>query len=248
MEKNIFITLQYDGTRYSGWQRQGNTDNTIEHKLNACLSAMTGDGQAIEIQGSGRTDAGVHAMGQTANFHIDTDKSPEEIMCYMNTYLPEDIKVLSACYAEQRFHARLNAVGKTYLYRIDNSAKPDVFTKRYCWANSERLDTDCMRELAEVFLGKHDFMSFSDMKSNKKSTVRTVSNIRIFKENDIISIEFNGDGFLYHMVRKMTAAIVEAGAGRMTAQDAVFIMNKKDRQAFKGLAPARGLMLMKVLY
>lgn len=248
MRKNIFITLQYDGTRYSGWQRQGNTDNTIEHKLNTCLRAMAGDGQNIEIYGSGRTDAGVHAMGQAANFHIDTDKTPEEILCYMNTYLPEDIKILSSDYADERFHARLNAIGKTYLYRIDNAAKPDVFMRKYCWSNSEKLDVDSMRELAGVFVGKHDFMSFSDMKSNKKSTVRTVRSIDIFKKNDIINIEFNGDGFLYHMVRKMTAAIVEAGAGRMTVKDITVIMNKKDRQAFKGLAPAKGLALMEVLY
>lgn len=248
MRRNVFITLQYDGTRYSGWQRQGNTGNTVENKLNACLNIMTMNNQNIEVQGSGRTDAGVHAMGQTANFHIDTERTPEDIMNYMNMYLPEDIKILDARYADDRFHARFNAVGKTYLYRIDNSKKPDIFTRKYCWSNGESLNMDRMKDIASAFIGKHDYISYSDIKNSKKSTIRTINYIDIFTENGIINIEFDGDGFLYHMVRKITAAIVESGAGRMSADDAVRIMDERNRQAFKQIAPAKGLMLMEVRY
>lgn len=248
MKRNICVTLQYDGTGYSGWQRQGNTGNTIENKLTVCLNRMTDNRQNIEVHGSGRTDAGVHAMGQTANFHIDSDNTPEEIMDYMNRYLPEDIRILKAEYVDERFHARLSALGKTYLYRIDNADKADVFTRKYSWHCADYLDIEVMRELAVIFTGTHDFMSFSDVKNDKKSTVRTINNIAITQEQHIINIEFDGDGFLYHMVRKITAALIEAGMGRVTAKELLYIMEQCDRQAFKRIAPAKGLTLKEVRY
>lgn len=248
MKRNICVTLQYDGTGYSGWQRQGNTGNTIENKLATCLNRMTDNKQNIEVHGSGRTDAGVHAMGQTANFHIDSEKTPDEIMGYLNQYLPEDIRILSASYVDDRFHARLSATGKTYLYRIDNSEKADVFMRKYSYHHAEKLDIVLMREVAEAFVGKHDFMSFSDMKNAKKSTIRMINSVDITRECGIINIEFDGNGFLYHMVRKMTAALIEAGAGRMNVDDMLGVMEQRNRQAFKLIAPAKGLTLKEVRY
>lgn len=247
MKRNICIILQYDGTRYSGWQRQGNTDNTIEGKLQNILCSMT-DGQNIEIHGSGRTDAGVHAVGQVANFHIDTDMTDEEVKAYFNKFLPSDIKVLTVNTVNDRFHSRLNAKEKTYIYRIDNSDKADVFMGRYTWWYNRKLDIELMRKVADVFIGEHDFMSFSDMKNNKKSTVRTIYNIKITQKDDIISIEYTGNGFLYHMVRKLSAALVEVGSNNISIQQIIDILEKKDRQAFKLLAPAKGLTLMEVRY
>ena len=241
MKRNICIILQYDGTRYSGWQRQGNTDNTIEGKLQNILCSMT-DGQNIEIHGSGRTDAGVHAVGQVANFHIDTDMTDEEVKAYFNKFLPSDIKVLTVNTVNDRFHSRLNAK------EIDNSDKADVFMGRYTWWYNRKLDIELMRKVADVFIGEHDFMSFSDMKNNKKSTVRTIYNIKITQKDDIISIEYTGNGFLYHMVRKLSAALVEVGSNNISIQQIIDILEKKDRQAFKLLAPAKGLTLMEVRY
>lgn len=248
MDKNIFIKIQYDGTRYSGWQRQGNTDNTIETKISTVLSMMLGKNEPIEIHGSGRTDAGVHAMGQVANFHVDTELSPEDIKLYLNKYLPEDIKVISAGEASLRFHSRLNAKKKTYVYKIDNGSKADVFLRKYTWHIKEKLDVSKMRELSTSFMGEHDFASFSDMKAGKKSTVRCIDEISIDCVDDIISIEFTGNGFLYHMVRKLTAAFVEVGLSNKNIDEIIEILNKKDKNSFKELAPAKGLMLKEVFY
>ncbi len=248
MDKNIFIKIQYDGTRYSGWQRQGNTDNTIEAKISSVLSMMLGQDELIEIHGSGRTDAGVHAMGQVANFHVDTELSPEEIMSYLNKYLPEDIRVISAGEASSRFHSRLNAKKKTYVYKIDNGSKADVFMRKYTWHIQEKLDVPMMIELVNVFKGEQDFASFTDAKAGKKSTVRRIDDITISCNEDIISIEFTGNGFLYHMVRKLTAAFVEVGLSNKTVNEIKEALYKKDKNSFKFIAPAKGLMLKEVLY
>lgn len=247
MDKNILITLQYDGTRYSGWQRQGNTDNTIETKISLVLKNMLDLDYNVEIHGSGRTDSGVHAMGQTANFHINTDKEPSEIKDYLNRYLPEDIKVIEACVVDKRFHARLSVKKKEYVYSIDTSDKADVFTRKYSWNYSHFLDVDKMQSAVNILVGRHDFASFSDMKG-KKSTVRTIENISIEKDNNYIRITFLGEGFLYHMVRKLTAAIVMIGTGDLTEEQLIDILNKKDKKAFSMLAPAKGLCLKRVYY
>ncbi len=246
MVKNILICVQYDGTRYSGWQRQGNTDNTIEDKITECITIMCNN-QKIELHGSGRTDTGVHAMGQTANFHADTELSTDEIRTYLNKYLPEDINVLWVKEVEDRFHARLSAKGKTYVYKIDNGSKANVFERKYAWHFPSYLDLEKMIQASKLFLGEHDFRSFSDMKT-KKSSVRLINDISIIKKGDFITIEYTGDGFLYHMVRKLTSVLVDVSSGRLDVEDINIIMEQKDRQAYKGLAPAKGLTLKEVTY
>jgi len=248
MRKNICMHIQYDGTAYSGWQRQGNTKNTIENKISVCLSRILNSDSLIEIHGSGRTDAGVHAYCQVANFYTDSDIAPETIMNNLNRYLPEDIKIVNAFYEDERFHSRLSALSKKYIYKIDNSNKPDVFMRKYCHYISDVLDIEKMKDCAKLFVGEHDFMSFSDMKKSKKSSVRTIYNIYIKSYDNIITIEYEGNGFLYHMVRKLSAALIEIGLGKMTNEDISKILEKKDRHAFKLLAPAKGLMLMSVKY
>ena len=167
---NFKIVFQYDGTRYQGWQRQVSTDNTIQGKLEALLSKMCGT--AVEIQGAGRTDAGVHAYGQAANFHMDTEKTADEIMDYMNQYLPEDISVISCEEQPERFHARLNAKGKVYCYHIWNSKKKPVFRRKYVHEVPGELDMTAMRRAADALLGTHDYQSFTSTKRGKKSKRR----------------------------------------------------------------------------
>ena len=175
--RNFKILIQYEGTKYQGWQRQESTGNTIQGKFEAILSKMTDS--KVQIDGSGRTDAGVHAYGQVANFKIDTKMSAEEIMDYINRYLPEDIGVIQIQEMPERFHSRLNAVGKTYRYRIWNSTFPCIFERRYVYELPQKLDLEAMREAASYCIGKHDFRAFTSNKKSKKSTVRTIEAIQM---------------------------------------------------------------------
>ena len=244
--RNFKVTLQYEGTRYQGWQKQESTDNTIQGKLEALLSKMAGT--KVEIQGSGRTDAGVHAAGQVANFHLDTDQSPSQIMDYMNFYLPEDIAVISIEEVPERFHSRLNAKGKTYLYRVINSPVPHIFDRKYAWTVEEKLDLDAMRKAAAFLEGTHDYKAFTSLKKSKKSTVRTVERILIECVDDEIRFTFRGDGFLYHMVRIMMGTLIEVGLHKKKPEEITGIFEKGLRENAGELVPAKGLTLLEVRY
>ena len=183
--KNYKITIQYDGTRYNGWQKQGNTKNTIQEKFENVLSRMCGCN--IEILASGRTDAGVHAQAQTANFKCDTDMTCDEIMDYLNRYLPDDILVTSVCEADERFHSRLNAVSKTYEYTFSLS-KADVFMRKYVYVPEKAPDAAKMREASKKLIGTHDFKGFSSVGKTKKSTVRTINCIDITEKDNLIIV------------------------------------------------------------
>lgn len=246
--KNYLMTIQYDGTRYSGWQRQGNTGNTIENKLCEVLSKMIFNRYDVEIHGSGRTDAGVHAKGQKANVKLSTDYTEEEIKTYMNKYLPADISVLDIEIVPDRFHARLLAKEKIYEYSIDVSQKADVFLRKYSWNIYRELNIDLMKNAALCLMGEHDFRGFSDMKKDRKSSVRTIYNIEITKKANLIKIRYTGDGFLYHMVRKLTAFLVDVGLGISGLEDIQVIFDTADKSAYKKMAPAQGLCLLEVHY
>lgn len=244
--KNFKIILQYDGTRYQGWQRQVSTENTIQGKLETLLSKMCET--PVEIQGAGRTDAGVHAYGQTANFHINTDQTPQEIMAYMNSYLPEDISVINCEEVSERFHARLWAKGKIYQYRIWNSDKKPVFGRKYVHQVPGTLDMEAMQQAAALLLGTHDYQSFTSTKRGKKSTVRTVDKIDIVRKGEEIVFMFQGDGFLYHMVRIMMGTLIETGLGIRKPEEIPMVLEAKDRSKAGHLIPGNGLTLVKVLY
>lgn len=246
--KNFKIVIQYEGTRYQGWQRQDSTGNTIQGKFEAILAKMTGL-RFVQVDGSGRTDAGVHALGQVANFKIDTDLSAQEVMDYMNRYLPEDIGVISIEEMPERFHSRLNAKGKTYRYRIWNSGIPCVFERRYVYEISEPLDIDAMKTAAAYFVGKHDFKAFTSNKKSRKSTVRTIDGIVLEKSGNEIVITYNGDGFLYHMVRILTGTLIEVGLGQRTPESMAGLLKENTARDLSGtLAPAKGLCLVEVRY
>ena len=243
--KNYRITVSYDGTRYNGWQRQGNTKNTIQEKFENVLSRMCG--REIEIFASGRTDAGVHARGQVANFKCDTDMTETEIMDYLNKYLPEDIAVTEICETDERFHSRLCALSKTYEYRI-STAKPDVFIRKYVFWAGEKPDVEKMRSAAEKLLGRHDFKGFSSAGRSKKSTVRTVNFIEITEGTGVISVRINGNGFLYNMVRIIVGTLLEIGMGNMDEAVIDEIFSEKTREKAGPTLPACGLMLTDVFY
>ena len=243
--RNLRLDICYDGTRYRGWQRLPGTDATIQGKLEQCLSRILGE--PIEISGSGRTDAGVHAKGQVANFHCHSDMKPAEILAQLRRYLPEDIGIYSCKECSERFHARLNAKEKTYVYRIWNSDRPCVFDRRYVAVFPEALDVHAMEEAAGYLLGEHDFSSFCGNPKFKKSTVRFIRGVKICKTGEEIAVYFIGNGFLHNQVRIMVGTLIEVGRGaRQPDSIAELFGGKRSEAGF--LAPAQGLCLQEVIY
>lgn len=242
---NYKMIIEYDGTRYYGWQRQPG-QATIQGKLESVLSLMCG--REVEVIGAGRTDGGVHAKGMAANAVLETDKSSEEIRDYLNRYLPDDIAVLEVREASPRFHARYNAIGKTYCYTCyDGEVKP-VFDRKYFTRLEEKPDVDRMRQAAELLKGEHDFRNFCVNPRMKKSTVRRVDRIEIEREDGYLRFTFHGTGFLQNMVRIMVGTLLEVGCGRMDAAQVAEVLENPDRQKAGPTAPAQGLCLMSVDY
>lgn len=246
MIRNFKITLAYDGTRYSGWQKQGNTGNTIQGKLEKVLSAMFGT--AVEVQGSGRTDAGVHAEAQVANFKMDTKASAAEVCRYLRMYLPQDIGVLSVEEVDERFHARLSAKRKTYRYRIWNSDVPNVFARKYLYLCPEPLDIEAMEACVPYFLGTHDFRAFCSNPDLKKSSIRTIYEMRLERLGYEIRLTVTGSGFLYNMVRLIAGTLLEAGRGHLRPEEIPEILASQDRRRAGPMAPACGLCMVEVEY
>lgn len=243
---NYKIILEFDGTRYSGWQRLKGNENTVQGKIESCLTKM--QGIPIEICGCGRTDAGVHASGYTASFHLKEDTSPEKIKEYLNKYLPWDINVSFCEKVHERFHARLNVKKKTYVYRIWNIGEHNVFEHKYLYEFPDKLDLDMMEEAAAFLRGTHDFAGFCSNKNYKKSTVRTLYEIKIINSYPEIKISYTGSGFLYNMVRIMTGTIIEAGIGKRIPKDICNIFESGKRSDAGFTAPAKGLILTGVEY
>lgn len=243
---NVKLTIQYDGTRYDGWQRQGNTDNTLQGRLEGVLSRMVG--KPVEIQGAGRTDAGVHARGQVASVHLPEGYTPQEVQNYLNRYLPEDVAVVDVVEVGERFHARLSATGKEYRYHIRMGSVPDVFARKYQYRVEEPLDLAAMERAAGYLTGKHDFRSFCGNRRFKKSTVREVFHIGVEVCGSDLTLVYQGDGFLYNMVRILTGTLLEVGLGQRTPESMVDILEAKERTAAGKTAPAQGLVLQEVYY
>lgn len=244
--QNFKLHIQYDGSRYNGWQNQKNTQNTIQTKLETVLSRMVD--APVQLSASGRTDAGVHARGQVANFKADTTMTCEQVLSYLNQYLPQDIAVTTVELAEERFHSRLNATEKTYVYRIWRSEIPDVFQRNYRYTLTCPLDLDAMRQAASFFWGTHDFQSFCATKPGKKSTVRTLSTIELTEKGKELRFTFTGNGFLYHMVRILVGTLLEVGQGRRQPSDMAALLEAKERGQAGYLVPAEGLCLERVEY
>ena len=244
--KNYKITVQYDGTRYKGWQVQKATDATVQGKLQNVLFKLAG--HPVEVIGSGRTDAGVHAAGQVANFHIDEHFTMEEIFDNLNEFLPEDIAVTEIAEVDERFHSRYNAVSKTYSYRIRTSPVADVFERRFVYHYGKKLDVSRMKGAAAELIGTHNFASFCGNKRMKKSTVRTIMDITILEKDGEIEIQYTGDGFLQNMIRILTGTLIEVARGEREPESMKDILAAKNREKAGYTAPPQGLRLEKVLY
>ena len=243
--RNIRLDICYDGTRYNGWQRQTAHDNTIQGKLETALSRILGE--PIEISASGRTDTGVHAIGQVANFHTDAGMDCAELLAQLRRYLPEDIGIYSCREVSPRFHARLNALEKTYRYRVWNSELPCVFERRYVTEMPEKLDVEAMHEAAQLFLGTHDFSAFCANRKMKKSTVRAIKAFSVERVGEEIHFTVTGNGFLHNMVRILVGTLIEVGRGEREMESIPMLFGAKREQA-GFLAPGKGLCLMEVRY
>ena len=243
--RNLRLDICYEGTRYRGWQRLKNADNTIQSKLETALSRILGED--IEISGSGRTDAGTHAVMQVANFHCNSTMPADEILVQLRRYLPEDIGIYSCRNVSPRFHARLNAKTKTYRYRVWNSDEPCVFERKFVHIDARPLDMTRMQEAAALFLGEHDFSAFCANKKIKKSTVRYIEKLRVERAGNEIVFTVTGNGFLHHMVRIMVGTLLEIGRGERNIQSVEELFGA-DRAQAGALIPACGLCLMEVNY
>ena len=243
--RNLRLDMCYDGTRYRGWQRLPNTDNTIQAKLETALSRILDE--PIQLHGSGRTDAGTHAKRQVANFHCHSTMSAKEILGQLRRYLPEDIGIYSCRDVSERFHARLNAKTKTYQYSVWNSEQPCVFDRKYVYIDPRPVDLEAMGIAAGYFLGEHDFSAFCANKKMKKSTVRYIQDFNIHTDGEKIIFTVTGNGFLHHMVRIMVGTWLEVGRGERTAESIRELFGAERAMAGE-LIPACGLCLMEVNY
>ncbi len=246
--KTYKITVSYDATKYNGWQIQRSSDITIQGKISSVLTKMAG-GATVEVHGSGRTDAGVHALGQVASFSLEGNYPPAQILVYLNRYLPDDIAIIDIEEVDNRFHARLSCRCKTYRYRIHTSIIPDVFRRKYVYTYLDKpLNVSLMRKAAALLVGTHDYKAFCGNPHFKKSSVRTIFGIDITEDAHGITIDFTGDGFLQNMVRILTGTLIEVGNGNIAPADVPAILESKDRQRAGFTAPAMGLTLVKVEY
>jgi len=243
--RNLRLDICYDGTRYRGWQRLPGVENTLQGKLEQALSRILEE--PIEICGSGRTDAGAHALGQVASFHCKSEMSCQEILTQLRRYLPEDVGIYSCKDVAPRFHARLNAKQKTYCYRVWNSSEPCVFQRKYVHILPETLDLMAMERAAAHFLGEHDFSAFCANKKMKKSTVRRIDEFQILRKGDELQFLVTGNGFLYNMVRILVGTLLEVGLGKREADSIPALFGAKREEA-GFLVPAQGLCLMEVKY
>lgn len=245
MKKYFRLITEYDGSAYNGWQKQKN-GRTIQDEMEKALLTMTG--RKVVLTGAGRTDAGVHALGQAANFVCDTRIEPEAFLNGLNSLLPKDIVVRECARVDNGFHARYDAKSKIYNYRILNRDVPSAVERNFVWHIRKPLDIRAMKEAASFLTGTHDFKSFEGSGSPKKSTVRTVYGADVRKKEDLVIFEIEADGFLRFMVRNIVGTIVCAGLGKISPGEVAVILKLKDRKKACATAPAQGLFLVEVKY
>lgn len=244
--RNFKMVIQYDGSRYKGFQIQKDTDLTVQAKVEAVLGKMAEE--KVEVIGCGHTDVGVHAENYVASFKTNCTLSPELMLDYLYEFLPEDIVVKSIEEAHERFHARYNAKAKTYVYTINCGSTRNVFTRKYVHHMDEDFDLENMKKVADVFKGTHNFQSFTSLKPNGKSTTKTVHEIEIVKSGDMIQIKLTADDFLLHMQRMIIGTLIEAGRGTVTAKQTQEVMDKEEKAAGYPIAKPKALSLVEVQY
>jgi tRNA pseudouridine38-40 synthase len=243
--RNIKLVIEYDGSNYHGWQSQINA-SAVQDVIEDAIKRLTGDECAIT--GSSRTDAGVHAYGQVANFYTGSSIPAEKFSYALNSLLPKDIVVKEALEVSSDFHSRYSAKGKKYRYLIHNSLFPSALLRNRAFHVAHTLDIDEMRKAASCFKGTHDFTSFKAAGSNVKSPVRTITDISLEIQENIIVFEISGDGFLYNMVRIIAGTLVEVGIGKVKHDSIPAIIESYDRKKAGKTAPPQGLYLVEVYY
>lgn len=252
--RNIQLIIEYDGSRYDGWQKAVTTaKNTasakggaIQEKIEEVLAKM--EETPVELTGAIRTEAGVHAYRQVANFRTESKKKTYEIKQYLNRYLPRDIAVLEALEVNDRFHAAFNAKGFVFEYHITIGEVPSVFDRKYNYYCFKKPDIKAMKEAAEQLTGTHDFKAFSDNKRMKKSTVRTISDIDIYSSETEITVTVAGDDFWPNMVRNLVGTMLSVGLGELTAEEIPDIIASGDRERIGRAVDPKGLFLADVKY
>lgn len=243
--RNVKLTVEYDGTHYHGWQVQEGKP-TVQGELVKAIEKVTG--KKPTLFGSGRTDAGVHAVGQVANFRTGCKVPARKLLHAINAHLPEDITVVEAADVDAEFHAQFGAKRKTYRYTIANREAPSATRRLYAHLVRTTLDLGKMREAAAHLTGTHDFRAFGSEMSGKEKTTRTISSIAIARDGDFVSIDFTGDGFLYNQVRAMVGTLLRVGLGQVPPAWAKQVLDSKDRRQAASNVPAKGLCLMSVEY
>lgn len=243
--RNIKLILSYDGTEFSGWQRQPDR-RTVQQTLEEAIGRLTGVESTTNA--SGRTDAGVHAIGQVVHFYTESAHEPETFVKALNAMLPPDVRVYAAEDVRQAFHATLDAKAKLYRYVIDNAKVADPFQVRHAWHVFPKLDSAAMHRAAQSLKGRHDFHSFETNWPNRTSSVRTITHIAVNRVNDFVWVDVEADGFLYNMVRSITGTLVEVGKGKWPESKVATILAAEDRREAGPTAPPQGLFLVRVRY
>ena len=238
------LTIEYAGTRYSGWQIQKNA-RTVQGELDRAIREATGEAM-FELYGSGRTDAGVHALAQVAHLDIGRAAPPETLRRRLNELLPSDINVLRIDPVRHRFHARHDAVARSYIYQL--ARRRTAFAKHFVWWVKDDLDLAAMRALASGFVGRHDFQSFSDDDPGEKSTEVQVDTFDLHEDGDLIVVHIEGSHFVWKMVRRLVGVLVEVGRGGLDAADALAMLRARSEVPARLTAPAAGLFLERVYY
>jgi tRNA pseudouridine38-40 synthase len=243
--RNIRLTLSYDGTDFHGWQTQPR-QRTVQETLEQALEQLTRE--RVHVNASGRTDTGVHAVGQVVNFRTEASFAPKVFVHGLNAHLPPDVVVREAFEAPSSFDANRHAVRKLYRYVIHDAPVPDVFMRRYCCHTRRRLDAAAMARAATPLRGTHDFHSFETDWPNRASSVRTITHLAVNRMGDWIWLDVEADGFLYNMVRAIAGTLLNVGRGYWPESQVAAILQAADRTQAGPTAPAQGLFLMRVSY
>ena len=243
--RNIKLTIEYDGKDFNGWQKQPNKLN-IQGEIERSIKDITGED--VDLIASGITDAGVHALGQVANFKTDSNIPVEKIPIALNTKLKRSIRILAAEEVDERFHSRYNCKKKTYKYVINNSANGTAIYRNLEYNFSQELNVDKMNEAVKYFIGEHDFKGFKASGTSSKSSVRTIYDAKVYKNGDRVNIELTGNGFLYNMVRIISGTLIDVGIGKILPEEVPDIINSKERTKAGKTLPPNGLYLIKVEY
>ncbi|MCR4432157.1 MAG: tRNA pseudouridine(38-40) synthase TruA [Tepidanaerobacteraceae bacterium] len=242
---NVELLLEYDGTSYHGWQRQKNA-RSVQQVLEEAINAITGEN--VRVIGAGRTDAGVHALGQVANFKTNTRIPLEKLPYAINNRLPDDIVVKRARAVPEDFHARLWAKAKVYAYTIHNASFPSPLIRNFAYFFPITLDVDAMKRAGSYFLGVHDFSAFMASGSAVKSCVRHIFRLEVNRQGDLIKIEVEANGFLYNMVRIISGTLLDVGLHRICPEEVASIIESGNRDMAGRTLPPQGLCLLKVVY